>query len=87
VVLRPQLQLEPRPYNTSEVAMDLHERTYEDKIFSQERHIFLVKIERIALNYLSLLFVLIHFALIVGVHLSAPQFLFERPLKGLFHLP
>jgi hypothetical protein len=82
-VLRPQLQPEPRPSNTSEVVVDLHERAYEEQIVSQERHISLVRIQRIALNDLSLLFVLDHFALIVGLHLL---FLVERSLKELFHL-
>jgi hypothetical protein len=87
MVLRPQLQLEPRPYNTSGVLVDFHERAYKDEIVSQERRILPVRIQRIALNDLSLLFVLGHFALIVGLHLSVLLFLVERSLKELFHLP
>jgi hypothetical protein len=39
MVLRPQLQLEPRPYNTSEVPVDFHEKAYKNENVSQERRI------------------------------------------------
>jgi hypothetical protein len=87
MVLRSQHQLEPRPYNTSEVPVYIHEKAYKDEIVSQERRILLVRIQRTTLNDLSQLFVLGHFALIVGLHLSVPLFLVEISLKELLHQP